>query len=103
MNSAIERLLTLRVEDVMNSPVAFIPHDVSMSDAARILTENEVTGAPVVNDQGQCIVILSATDFAERESRIASGDDASLQAGLFDHVAQQSPQPLTHILVCFFL
>jgi predicted transcriptional regulator len=72
MNSAIERLLTLRVGDVMNAPVAFIRDSASMAEAARVLTENEVTGAPVVDQAGRCVGMLSATDFAERERRLAT-------------------------------
>lgn len=77
MNSAIERLLTLRVCDIMNSPVATVDETASMADAARILAEHQVSGLPVVDSQGRCVGIISTTDFAERECRRAG-------AGIFE-------------------
>ena len=87
MNSAIERLLSLRVRDVMNSPVATISETASMADAARILAEREITGAPVVNVHGRCVGMLSATDFAMREHRMSQGE-AELSLG-WEHTMQQ--------------
>lgn len=75
MNSAIERLLTLRVSDVMNSPVMTISESATMSDAARIIAENDVTGLPVIDVTGRCVGILSTTDFAMREHRKSSVDE----------------------------
>ena len=72
MNSAIERLLTLRVSDVMNSPVVMVPDHITMGEAARLLTSNDVSGVPVVNVHGRCVGVLSAADFAERAFRGAS-------------------------------
>lgn len=66
MNSAIERLLTLRVVDIMNTSVAVIPHNITMSEAARVLAEYGITGAPVVDSEGRCVGVLSSTDFAAR-------------------------------------
>jgi CBS-domain-containing membrane protein len=74
MNSAIERLLSLRVSDIMNSPVVTISENASMTEAARQLAEGEITGAPVVDEAGHCVGMLSATDFAMREHRLAQGE-----------------------------
>jgi CBS domain-containing protein len=77
MNSAIERLLSLRVADIMNRNVVTIPASASLTDAARVLRENDITGAPVVDDQGRCVGVLSNSDIAFRESiRPASGNSA---------------------------
>jgi len=40
-------------------------HD-SMQRAAAVLAENGVSGAPVVDEQGHCVGVLSATDFMHR-------------------------------------
>jgi predicted transcriptional regulator len=47
----------------------------SIQGAARILARANVTGAPVVNDLGQCIGVLSATDFMNlvKKERVAGG------------------------------
>ncbi len=67
MNSAIERILSLRVSDVMNRNLVQVPADATMADAAQILSRAEVTGAPVVDEQGQCVGLLSGTDFTLRQ------------------------------------
>jgi len=93
MNSAIERLLSLRVSDVMNTPVTTISELASMAEAARTLAEREITGAPVVDASGRCVGMLSATDFAMREHRLALGDE-ELSFG-WEHAIEQeaSDQP----------
>ncbi|MCA9168952.1 MAG: CBS domain-containing protein [Planctomycetales bacterium] len=74
MNSAIERLLTLRIGDIMNSPVETLHENDTMSAAAARLAELDVSGAPVVDDCGRCVGMLSVTDFALREARNGSSD-----------------------------
>lgn len=68
MNSAIERLLALRVEDLMNREVMTVSEDESMADAAQRLARFEITGAPVVDDCGRCVGVLSASDFVGKEA-----------------------------------
>ena len=63
MNSTIERLLTLRVCDVMSTNVVSISASKSMTEAAGLLMQHFISGAPVTGPQGQCVGILSATDF----------------------------------------
>jgi len=63
MNSALERLLGLRVEDVMNREVAALSKDSTMAEAAKLLVGQAVSGAPVVDQQGHCVGVLTATDF----------------------------------------
>ena len=53
MNTAIERLLTLRVKDIMRDDVLVIRESDRMCDAAQTLRAAEVTGAPVVDEAGQ--------------------------------------------------
>ena len=96
MNSAIERLLSLRVSDVMNSPVATIQDSSTMAEAARILAEREITGAPVVDASGRCVGMLSATDFAMREHRLALGEE-ELSFGWGHEVTQDGEQAPIHI------
>ena len=63
MNSTIERLLTLRVGDVMSRNVVSISSTKSMSEAADILMSHFISGAPITGQHGQCLGMLSATDF----------------------------------------
>ncbi len=81
MNSAIERLLSLRVGDVMTASPFLLNANVTMADAAQTLRQHRVTGAPVTDDQGKCVGMLTAVDFMTHllSAPMASGvaaDDA---------------------------
>lgn len=58
-----EPLLTLTAADLMNRDVVTIPEGMSLRAAAHVLFQNQISGAPVVDTEGRCIGILSATDF----------------------------------------
>ena len=68
MNSAIERLVGLRVEDIMNTELLTVSESDQMLDAAKRIYAAEVTGAPVVNSLGECVGVISATDFVARDA-----------------------------------
>lgn len=77
MNSAIERLLSLRVSDIMNTPVTTVSECDSMADAARVLVQSEIRGAPVIDASGRCVGMLSGADFVQRADRMAHGEASS--------------------------
>jgi CBS-domain-containing membrane protein len=68
MNSAIERIVGLRVKDIMNDNVLTVSDADEMQSAAKRIFDAEVTGAPVVNAQGECVGVLSASDFVGRDA-----------------------------------
>ncbi len=96
MNSAIERLLGLRVCDVMNSPVASVSENASLAEAAKLFATHEITGAPVVDVAGRCIGMISTTDFAMREHRLATAREQR-SMGWEHTVAQDGPDESIHI------
>jgi predicted transcriptional regulator len=59
MNKA---LLSLTAADLMSRELVLVPQEMSLQGAARMLTRAQVSGAPVVDDMGKCIGVLSATD-----------------------------------------
>lgn len=75
MNSAIERLLKLRARDVMTRSVVQVSANQTMSQAAATLRKHDVTGAPVVDEQGHCVGVISATDFVRRDATVDECDD----------------------------
>ena len=91
MNSAIERLLTLRVSDVMQRNVIQLPAYSMMGEAAETLLQHEISGAPVVDDQGRCVGILSALDFVRRERDLAQGRAAERRQG------HSGPKPMLNL------
>lgn len=95
MNTLFDRLSTLRVADVMNREVVSVPSSVSMDEAANRMSAHGVTSAPVVDDQGRCVGVLSAADFLRRDRR---GDQTNLGRALggSEHrLARPTDEPLS--------
>lgn len=63
MIATMKPLLNLCAADIMSDQVVMIPRHMSLQGAARMLARANVTGAPVVDEAGRCIGVLSATDF----------------------------------------
>ena len=76
MNSAIERLLSLRVSNVMAQSVVDVSMHQTMSEAAALMVERNVSGVPVVDDAGHCVGLLSATDFVRHKSKVEAEEKA---------------------------
>lgn len=53
---------TKRAADVMTAPVRSIQRDQSLEEAVRILTDEGISGAPVVDHHGQVVGVLSLHD-----------------------------------------
>lgn len=69
MTDATHRLKTLRVADVMNREPIQVSANQTLAEAAKTLSEHGVSTAPVTDEQGRCVGMLSATDFLHRECR----------------------------------
>jgi CBS domain-containing protein len=63
MTALDQGFLTLCAEDLMSRDLRVIPQDMSLQAAARILSDGQISGAPVVDGEGRCVGVLSATDF----------------------------------------
>jgi CBS domain-containing protein len=58
----------LIAQDVMNPQVLAVRPDMSVHELALFLTENQITGAPVLDRAGRLVGVVSETDIAESES-----------------------------------
>jgi CBS domain-containing protein len=67
--------LSLTARDLMSPEVISLPAAMSLRFAARRLSSARITGAPVVDGEGRCVGVLSATDFL----RWADAPDAGHQ------------------------
>jgi CBS domain-containing protein len=63
MKTVSKPLLALTAEDLMSTDVVTVPQEMSLQGAARLLSRSEIGGAPVVDGEGRCVGVLSATDF----------------------------------------
>ena len=80
MVAAVERLLSIRVVDAMSRNVVSISANAKMSEAAQVFLKHRISGAPVVDEFGHCVGILSATDLMKAEYAHA-GKPTQLPAG----------------------
>ncbi len=72
MNTATTPLQSTPVADIMSRDVVAISANADMSKAARVLFEHGISGAPVIDEKGKCVGVLSLTDFARRDLSIAT-------------------------------
>jgi CBS domain-containing protein len=71
---------------LMSEDVTAIPEHMSLQGAAHVLAQFDISGAPVVDEQGRCIGVLSANDFvgwAEKDKRAVRSDVAHPETGAF--------------------
>jgi len=80
--TADQRLRSLRVDDVMNHGVIQVSESATMDDIAEQFLQHDISSAPVVDQNGSCVGMISAPDFMKREARIAAGEIASSENDL---------------------
>lgn len=85
MWTAINRLLSLKVSDVMSRSLVEVTASQGMDEAAAVFAAHHVTSAPVIDEQGCCIGILSAADFLRRNCQ---GDNRNADS----QVLKQDPE-----------
>ncbi len=52
----------IKVKDIMSEPAITIPDDYTVEEAAEVLLKNKISGAPVVDDIGQIMGIITQND-----------------------------------------
>ena len=58
----------LRARDIMQKDVTVVPSDWTVKELATFFVEKAITGAPVTDDAGNVIGVVSLTDIARYES-----------------------------------
>lgn len=66
MLATTDELLGLTAGQLMSRDVIVIPERMTLRGAAAVLRQAGVSGAPVVDAEGRCTGVLSATDFVRR-------------------------------------
>src|SRR5215204_1001615 len=114
MKSA-ERLLDLTAEDVMKGELVTVPRWAPLREVAALLRGHQISGAPVVDDQGDCVGVLTAADFLrwaedgcpeaaagpvrccgfQKEGRLLTGEEAVICTLAPGSCPLQSVQPTT--------
>ena len=63
MTTTTKPLLAHTAGDLMTQNVVMLPKEMSLQKAARLLSQHQISGAPVVDEEGRCIGVVSSTDF----------------------------------------
>jgi len=93
-NTLYGRLTALRASDVMNRDVVTVDCSLAMEEAARLMANRGVTSAPVVDEQGHCVGMLSAADFLLREFASEKTQTGRARDEMEYVVTQRRGQPL---------
>jgi CBS domain-containing protein len=92
MKTKQKTLRALTARDVMTGPVATIPQGMTLQAAAQMFRHKQISGAPVVDDQGRCVGVLSAADFirwADEGGPSASHETRQIRACPFQEEIQR--------------
>ncbi len=55
-------LSKIKVKDIMTKKVITVPSDFTIEEAAEVLLDNDISGAPVLNAQGELVGIITNSD-----------------------------------------
>jgi CBS domain-containing protein len=58
----------LRAKDVMTTRVVTVREDLTIAELADLLIESEISGAPVIDEHGQLVGVVSVQDLARQSS-----------------------------------
>jgi CBS-domain-containing membrane protein len=77
MIDSIDRFLATSVGDIMSHDVISVRDDETMTSAAGVLTNNRISGVPVVDQFDHCVGVLSSADY----KRYCQQDSDSAEPG----------------------
>jgi predicted transcriptional regulator len=66
MSTKTRSFTRLTAGDVMSRDVIRFPENMPLREAAQILVQKQISGAPVVDAAGKCVGVLSLADFASQ-------------------------------------
>jgi len=101
----------LTVRDIMNPAVVTVAPDTTVRQLARLLADEEISGAPVVDQSGRLQGVVSATDVvrlaaADADVRLASATFSTERPQVRDPDEDEEPDPdpfgffLQDVLLC---
>ncbi len=64
--------MTLYASDVMVKDVITVTESTPLKDVTRMFAEKKITGAPVVNDKGELVGVISETDVIRKTTSIGA-------------------------------
>jgi CBS domain-containing protein len=80
----------LQVEDVMTREVLAVAADTSLETAARLLASRHISGAPVIDDQGRAVGVITQSDLCDPDRDVTG----KLGRSLFYRVGERATAAL---------
>jgi CBS domain-containing protein len=75
--------------DLMQRDIVAISPDDTLRDALALMTENHVTGLPVMDGKSRCVGLITASDILNYEEEHANNSAENGEAQFFDPETQQ--------------
>jgi len=82
-------MVDLTARDIMNHDVLSVGSDWSIDQLAEYLIENSISGAPVVDEEGKLMGVVSMTDIVRYRNLPATDDDAGDLHDFYIHASNQ--------------
>ncbi len=60
----------LKASDIMTSNVITIASDASVTDLAKLLTKNTISGVPVMNEENELIAVVTESDLIDQSKKL---------------------------------
>jgi CBS domain-containing protein len=70
---------TIKVRDIMTSPLIMVKADATVTECARIMREKKIHHLPVMEENGSLIGMISATDFLVVAEAMGRSGERSLR------------------------
>lgn len=93
MNTSVS-LDSVRVDAMMTRDVVEVECNQSMCCAATMLSRRGVSAAPVVDEHGRCVGMLTGADFIQRECEHGEATEFHLGAREYEVIKGESCEPL---------
>jgi CBS domain-containing protein len=78
-----------RVMDVMTTDVFAVSPDTSLETAARLLAQKRISGAPVIDEKGRVVGVVSASDLVDPDADVDGIPGFPLYYRVTDGLAQE--------------
>lgn len=75
--------------DYMQRDIITVSPDDTLRDALGLMTENHVTGLPVMDGRSRCIGLITSSDILSYEDERADASSSTATTGFFDPETQQ--------------
>ncbi len=74
MHEMFDRILSLTVGDVMTTEPVTVNASASMAEVSHLFARHALHSAPVVDDTGKCVGMITATDFVKRNDKYCQSE-----------------------------